>query len=90
MYENMYSVNSGRESGAFLENEREAEIVKHRKTKRFRLVALDEGGARGITNPRLVCRIEGECHEPPDWAIAQYGHQWWVPENAPLKIVKSE
>ena len=27
--------------------------------KRFRLVALDEGGARGITNPQLVCRIEG-------------------------------
>ena len=92
-----------------------------RLVKRFRLVSLDEGGARGITNPRLVCRFEGggtlviwggagrhranidrvlaqampcviecECHEPSDWAKAQYGHLWWVPENAKLEIVTSE
>ena len=88
--------------------------------KRFRLVALDEGGARGITNPRLVCRIKGggklaiwggakqrvnidlvlaqgmpceiecECHEPSEWAKAQFGQLWWVPESAKLKIVRSE
>ena len=88
--------------------------------KRFRLVALDEGGALGITNPRLVCRIEGggklaiwgsagqrvnidlvlahgmpcevecECCEPSDWAKAQFGHLWWVPESAKLQIARSE
>ena len=90
----------------------------NRVRKRFVLVGLDEGGVRGITNPRLVCLIEDggklaiwgtlgnrtnidlvlsqgmpcevECaaRAPSEWAQIQYGHTWWVPEDAPLCVIR--
>ena len=34
------------------------------------------------------CAVHCQWREPSTWAIAEYGHTHWVPENAGLEVVQ--
>jgi len=35
----------------------------------------------------LPCELECEYREPDDWAKDKFGHKYWVPQHAKVKVV---
>ena len=72
-----------------------------RRPKAIRLVCLTDTGQKvavwgtwydtanidAVLAAGLPCRVECETGRPDEWAVENYGHDYWVAQDAALQVI---